>query len=90
QPIAGEATAKAAAAGWGGDRVAMFEGPGGAWLIAWSTAWDTPADATEFTTAATAATAADVGRVVAVAGSRQVTVLLASGPDILDRIHATP
>ncbi|MGH2408487.1 MAG: hypothetical protein ACRDF7_10475, partial [Candidatus Limnocylindrales bacterium] len=42
QPIAGEATAKAAAAGWGGDRVAMFEGPGGAWLIAWSTAWDTP------------------------------------------------
>jgi hypothetical protein len=37
-----------AAAGWGGDRLAMYEGPGGSWLIDWQTAWDTPADAQEF------------------------------------------
>jgi hypothetical protein len=37
-----------AAAGWGGDRLAMYEGPNDAWLIDWQTAWDTPADAQEF------------------------------------------
>ncbi len=35
-------------AGWGGDRLAMYEGPNGAWLIEWETAWDTQADADEF------------------------------------------
>jgi hypothetical protein len=44
---AGSPTA-AAAAGWGGDRVYMWEGPGGTWAIGWATAWDTPADADEF------------------------------------------
>jgi hypothetical protein len=37
-----------AAAGWGGDRVAMWEGPGGEWVIVWLTAWDTTTDANEF------------------------------------------
>jgi len=37
-----------AAAGWGGDRLAMYEGPNSAWLIDWQTAWDTPTDAQEF------------------------------------------
>lgn len=37
-----------AAAGWGGDRLAMYEGPDDAWLIDWQTAWDTPADAQQF------------------------------------------
>lgn len=34
--------------GWGGDRLAMWEGPDGRWAIAWKTAWDTPTDADEF------------------------------------------
>jgi hypothetical protein len=36
------------AAGWGGDRLNMYEGPDGAWIIDWQTAWDTQADADEF------------------------------------------
>jgi hypothetical protein len=44
--------ANGAAAGWGGDRVAILNGPNGAWGIALVTDWDTPADATEFADAA--------------------------------------
>jgi hypothetical protein len=42
------ATADAAAAGWGGDRLAVLEGPGGDWAVAIETAWDTKRDADEF------------------------------------------
>ena len=35
-------------AGWGGDRLNMYEGPTGAWIINWLTVWDTQADADEF------------------------------------------
>ncbi len=34
--------------GWGGDRLNMYEGPNGAWIIDWHTAWDTETDAGEF------------------------------------------
>jgi hypothetical protein len=47
------ATANAAAAGWGGDRYALLEGPNGAWSVVTKTVWDTPADAAEFESAAT-------------------------------------
>lgn len=47
--------ANAAAAGWGGDRLAVMNGPDGAWALAMQTSWDTAADATEFETAATTA-----------------------------------
>jgi hypothetical protein len=48
-----EATAAtAAAAGWGGDRLAVLDGPGGASAVVMKTAWDTPADAQAFETAA--------------------------------------
>jgi len=43
-----DATAKAAAAGWGGDRLVVAAGPSGAWAVALLTRWDTPADAAEF------------------------------------------
>jgi hypothetical protein len=46
-----EAAANTAAAGWGGDRVAVVEGPNGAEGIVLDTVWDTDADATEFSTA---------------------------------------
>ena len=50
-----QAAADAAAAGWGGDRLAVIDGPDGAWAVAMHTAWDTEADAAEFETAATTA-----------------------------------
>lgn len=37
------------AAGWGGDRLNMYESADGSqWLIDWQTSWDTPPDAVEF------------------------------------------
>jgi hypothetical protein len=54
--------ADAAAAGWGGDRIALLEGPDDAWAIAWETAWDTPTDAQEFAAAVPASANADVTR----------------------------
>jgi hypothetical protein len=39
---------KAAAAGWGGDTYAAFEGPGGRLGLVWMTTWDTEADARKF------------------------------------------
>jgi hypothetical protein len=47
----GATTSKAAAAGWGGDRVALLEGPGGAVGVVLDTTWDTEADAVEFSAA---------------------------------------
>jgi hypothetical protein len=49
------AEATAAAAGWGGDRLAVLDGPGDAWAVVMRTAWDTAADAREFEEAATIA-----------------------------------
>ncbi len=48
---ADQPTSTAAAAGWGGDRVAVVDGPGGATGVVLDTAWDTPADAAEFSAA---------------------------------------
>ena len=42
-----------AAAGWGGDRFAVLDGPDGSWSVVLRTAWDTPADAAAFDKAAT-------------------------------------
>jgi hypothetical protein len=44
-------TSANAAAGWGGDRVALVEGPDGATGVVLDTAWDTRADAREFAAA---------------------------------------
>jgi hypothetical protein len=44
--------ANEAAAGWGGDRVVLLQGPNDAWAIALLTDWDTEADATAFADAA--------------------------------------
>jgi hypothetical protein len=41
-----------AAAGWGGDRYALIEGPNRAYALVVLTTWDTPTDAAEFVTAA--------------------------------------
>jgi hypothetical protein len=53
------ADATEAAAGWGGDRLAVLNGPDDTWAVVMKTEWDTPADAGEFEAAAeTAADAA--------------------------------
>ncbi len=85
-----------AAAGWGGDRYALIDGPNGAYALVILTAWDTPADSTEFSTAATEAIRGVPGeaRVVrtasgaAVPGGAEVTVLYASDASTLDRLAA--
>ena len=51
------AAAADAAAGWGGDRLAVMDGPNGTWAVAMKTVWDTAADAAAFETAATTALA---------------------------------
>ena len=72
--------ATAAAAGWGGDRVVLLDGPNGAWAIALLTTWDTAADATEFADGAgqTLSKLGTPGTVYAHEGSKTVTVLLGS------------
>ena len=46
------ANATEAAAGWGGDRVLVLDGPGDAWATVLASEWDTAADAAEFEAAA--------------------------------------
>ena len=50
------ASAATAAAGWGGDRLALVAGPQDAWAVVLRTTWDSSTDAREFLTAATATT----------------------------------
>jgi hypothetical protein len=42
-----------AAAGWGGDRIEVLDGPNGAWGVVLRTRWDSAGDAAAFETAAT-------------------------------------
>jgi hypothetical protein len=76
--------AAAAAAGWGGDRLAVVEGPNGAWGVVLETTWDTPRDATEFLDAAQPAVdgLANPARISAPAGEG-VTILIASDSESL-------
>ena len=85
----GAATAQPAAAGWGGDRVALLDGPSGATAIALSTTWDTAADAAEFATAAQLVVGglANPGDVLALAGGKTVTVVIATTTDIVGRVE---
>ena len=54
----GVAAASNAAAGWGGDRLALWEHTDGGLVLAWRLVWDTEQDAAEFHEAARAALAA--------------------------------
>jgi hypothetical protein len=79
-----QATAATAAAGWGGDRLAVAKGPSGAWAVVIDTVWDTATDASEFADAATDAIEglSDPAGISSPAG-RHVTVLVASSQDAL-------
>jgi hypothetical protein len=72
-----------AAAGWGGDRIALVEGPNGEVAVVLNTAWDTAADADEFMTAldSTAAKLVAAGRSAGVFRPSQNRVVLVSSAD---------
>lgn len=74
-----EATATAAAAGWGGDRIALYEN-GDRFGVLLDTTWDRAIDATEFADAVDAVTGRldHPAEVVHELGSSTVTVLIAT------------
>jgi len=81
------ATATAAVAGWGGDRLVLLRGPSGALTVGLVTTWDTEADAEEFGTAAANA-AKTLGSDHAMANIRNSnSVAIAIGPEA-DRLLA--
>ena len=86
----GAPNSKDAAAGWGGDRVALIEGPGGAVGVVVDTSWDTEADAVEFQAALEPLVAKlqAAGRSVAVQVPEPQRVVLVSGSsdDVLGRV----
>ncbi|HEX5015485.1 MAG TPA: hypothetical protein VFV72_15165 [Candidatus Limnocylindrales bacterium] len=85
----GGPSAARAADGWGGDRVALLDGPDGAWAIALNTAWDTPEDATEFIAAARRAVdALPNGGTVEATSATDVSVVLASDAGLVERLGA--
>jgi len=71
--------AETATTGWGGDRLAVVDGPDGAWGVILETTWDTATDASEFLDAAQPVVDAlhDPGRIAA-PGGKTVTILIAS------------
>jgi hypothetical protein len=83
-----KSAADAAAAGWGGDRLAVINGPDGAWAVAMQTAWDTPADAEAFEAAATTALerAGGPGQVLPGAGDKVRWVVVADDAGTLEKV----
>jgi hypothetical protein len=86
----GATGASDAAAGWGGDRVALIEGPDGQVAVVLDTAWDTNADAAEFE-AALAPTITELtglGRSASVLrpAPDRVVLISAESPDTLGRV----
>jgi len=73
------AAAETATTGWGGDRLAVVDGPNDAWGVVLETSWDTASDATEFVDAAQPVVDAldHPARLSAPAG-KTVTILVAS------------
>jgi hypothetical protein len=70
-----------AAAGWGGDRLNMYEN-GDQWLVDWQTAWDTQGDADEFSARVTELLPNFQGRLRLIPGSQTVRFMLASDADV--------
>jgi hypothetical protein len=77
--------ASGAAAGWGGDRLAVLNGPDDAWAVVWRSTWDTDDDAEAFQHAAGTAGADGPEAGTVIADGRNITIVVASAGDILDR-----
>lgn len=86
----GATGASDAAAGWGGDRVALIEGPDGQVAVVVDTVWDTDADAGEFETALapTIAELTGLGRSPAVLrpATDRVVLISAESADTMGRV----
>ena len=82
----GTAASSTATAGWGGDRLALLRGPGGAVSVFLLTGWDSAADAQEFAAAATTAVAklAPGGRVVHPTNSTTVWIAIGDAAISID------
>ncbi len=80
--------ASAAAAGWGGDRLAVLDGPDEAWAVVLRSTWDAEDEATAFRQAAGDAVADASHPATVIADGRDVTLGFASAQDILDRAVA--
>jgi hypothetical protein len=76
------ATAQSAAAGWGGDRVARYQGPNGAWALVIDSAWDHTNDAAEFQAAATTAIASGDPAAVLAKGARVLVIIASDQPTL--------
>jgi hypothetical protein len=85
---AGISQGNTVAEGWGGDRVAVLEGPDGAWAVLLATEWDSSADATEFEAAAEVAveTLDDDARLLPGAGGAERWIVVASDSDVLGAV----
>jgi len=85
------ATAIDAAAGWGGDRIALVNGPNGAWGVVFRTIWDTDTDAAAFESVATPVVAklANPGALVPGAGGRERWVLIGSDTKVLQALGSS-
>ena len=77
--------ASAAAAGWGGDRLAVLNGPDDAWAVVLRSTWDTDDDATAFRQAAGQAVTDGPNAGTVIADGRDITVVFASAAGLLDR-----
>jgi hypothetical protein len=77
--------ASKAAAGWAGDRLAVLDGPDDTWAVVMRSTWDSDDDAKAFQQAAGQAVTdgPDAGTVIA--RGRDITIVVASAGDILDR-----
>jgi hypothetical protein len=85
----GEWPHAADAAGWGGDRIGMWErDESGSWAIAWRTAWDTKTDADEFAARTTQlqSTLDGVSKVVRTSDT-EVYLLMASAQPTLQELE---
>jgi hypothetical protein len=85
------ATAIDAAAGWGGDKVAVVNGPNGTWGVILRTSWDTDADAAAFESVATPIVAklSNPGALVPGAGGRERWVLIGSDATVLQSLGSS-
>ena len=71
--------AATATAGWGGDRLAVYQGPDDAWAVIVETRWDSARDATEFADAAQSAVDGLANEaVLSTADDDAVTIVIAS------------
>ena len=80
--------ASAAAAGWGGDRLAVLNGPDEAWAVVMRSTWDSEEEATAFRQAAGDAVADAANAATVIADGRDITVVFASAQDVLERAVA--